>query len=166
MELKIRVDVTKWSGVLERFPAALRQALERGLARSAELFRRAVETNIRTPFGPKPLGLLASSVRSELRDESGRAIGRVFLAPPADRYGLFVEVGTRPHFPPLAPLERWVRKRLGVTDDRQAREIAFLVGRKIARRGTAGHFLFERAFQQNQARVLPILEREVRRVLL
>jgi hypothetical protein len=54
-----------------------------------------------------------------------------------------------------------VRRRLGITDDRQAREAAFLIGRKIARTGTPGRRLFERALEENVDRVIGILEEEV-----
>ena len=94
-------------------------------------------------------------------DENGRPVGRVFLAPPADRYGLFVEVGTRPHFPPPAALEGWVRRRLGITGNREVREVAFLIGRKIARAGTPGRLFFERALANNESRVVAILEEEI-----
>ena len=168
MELAVQLDNNAPDNWLADFPAALRRGTERGLRRATELLERAVMAKAQTPLGAKSeaaLGQLARSVTSELYEEEGRSLGQVFLAPPADRYGLFVEVGTRPHFPPPAALEGWVRKRLGVTNDRQARQIAFLIGRKIARQGTPGHFLFERALKENEARVLAVLEEEITNAL-
>ena len=168
MELAMQLDSHLSDEWLADFPAALRRGTERGLRRATELLERAVMANAQTPLGAKSdaaLGQLARSVTSELYEEEGRSFGQVFLAPPADRYGLFVEVGTRPHFPPPAALEGWVRQRLGVTNDRQARRIAFLIGRKIARRGTPGHFLFERALKENEARVVAVLEEEIDKAL-
>jgi len=153
---------------LERFPEALRAAVERGLARGTELLRAAVTSLAQSPLGVpsgNAFGEFAGSVTSELTDESGKPVGRVFLAPPADRYGLFVEVGTRPHFPPPAALEGWVRRRLGITNDRETREVAFLIGRKIARVGTPGHFFFERALRENEGLVVAVLEQEVAKAL-
>jgi len=153
---------------LERFPEALRAAVERGLARGTELLRAAVTSLAQSPLGVpsgNAFGEFAGSVTSELTDASGKPVGRVFLAPPADRYGLFVEVGTRPHFPPPAALEGWVRRRLGITNDRETREVAFLIGRKIARVGTPGHFFFERALRENEGRVVAVLEQEVAKAL-
>ncbi len=164
MQVRIQVESTAGAETLERFPESLRQGVERGLERATELLERAVAAGARSPLGAEsrnPLGELARSVTREVYHEDGRAVGRVFLGAPADQYGIFVEVGTRPHFPPPAAIEGWVRRRLGVTDDRQARQLAFLIGRKIARHGTKGRFLFERALHENVDRVAEILEEEV-----
>jgi len=168
MELAIRTENADWLKTLDAFPSALRRAVERGLDRATELLARAVAANAQTPFGVQStaaFGELARSVTREVGEEAGKQVGRVFLAPPADQYGIFVEVGTRPHFPPPAAIEGWVRRRLGVTNDRQARELAFLIGRKIARAGTPGRFFFEQALEENQERVLAILEEEIETAL-
>ena len=166
MELQIQLEGNASAAMFGQFPDALRRAVERGLERATELLERAVAAAAMSPFGARssaPLGELARSVKREVFSDAdtGRAIGRVFLGSPADQYGLFVEVGTRPHFPPPAAIEGWVRRRLGVTNDRQARELAFLIGRKIARTGTPGRFLFERALEENVERVVAIFEEEV-----
>ena len=168
MELAVQLDNKAADQWLADFPAALRRGIERGLARATKLLERAVMAKAQTPLGAKSdaaLGQLARNVTSELYEEEGRAVGRVFLASPADRYGIFVEVGTRPHFPPPAALLGWVQRRLGVTNDRQARQIAFLIGRKIARQGTRGRFFFEQALQENEGRVVAALEEEIEKAL-
>ena len=168
MNLNLQLEQRAGTEALDRFPERLRRAVERGLDRATELLARAVAANAQTPFGvpsTAAFGELARSVSREVVEETGRQTGRVFLAPPADQYGIFVEVGTRPHFPPPAAMEAWVRRRLGVTNDRQARELAFLIGRKIARTGTPGRFFFERALAENQDRVVAILEEEVAQVV-
>src|SRR3970040_2461111 len=170
MELQIQLEGNASAALFGQFPDALRRAVERGLERATELLERAVAAAAMSPFGGRssaPLGGLGRSVKREVFSDAdtGRAIGRVFLGSPADQYGLFVEVGTRPHFPPPAAIEGWVRRRLGVTNDRQARELAFLIGRKIARTGTPGRFLFERALEENEERVVAIFEEEVANAL-
>ena len=164
MELNLQLEQRAGYDALDQFPSALRRAVERGLDRATDLLARAVAANAQTPFGVQStaaFGELARSVTREVGEETGRQAGRVFLAPPADQYGIFVEVGTRPHFPPPSAIEGWVRRRLGVTNDRQARELAFLIGRKIARAGTPGRFFFEQALAENQDRVVAILEEEI-----
>ena len=54
-----------------------------------------------------------------------------------------VDLGTRPHFPPVDALIDWVRQKLGIANERQARGVAFLIARKIARTGTKGAHVFE-----------------------
>ena len=149
--------------MLDQFPQNLRRGIERGLHRATELLRAAVTALAQSPLGvpSNAFGEFAGSVTTAVTDEAGKPLGKVFLAPPADRYGLFVEVGTRPHFPPPTALEGWVRRRLGISGDREAREVAFLIGRKIARTGTPGHFFFERALRGNEARIVAVMEHEI-----
>ena len=164
----IQIDDGRLQQQLDKLRRQLGDAVERGLRRATELLRAAVSALAASPTGvpaASPLGELAASVRSEVVDERGNASGHIFLAPPADQYGLFVEVGSRPHFPPPAALEGWVRRRLGITGEREAREIAFLIGRKISRLGTPGRLIFERALEQNKDRVIGIFEEEIAKAL-
>ena len=149
-------------------PDALNAAIERGLERATELLRSAATGMAQSPLGasvPGGLGEFARSVRGEVRRGRQGAAGHVFLAPPADQYGMFVETGSAPHFPPPGALAGWVRRRLGISNEKQVREIAFLIGRKISRQGTEGHHIFERTLRENEQRVLAILDEEVSRVL-
>jgi hypothetical protein len=164
-----RIEQGELGAMLGQLPEALREAVERGLERATELLRAAVTALAISPLGVRPgaaLGEFAGSVRTAVRaDDARRFSGEVFLGAPADRYGLFVELGTRPHFPPPAALEGWVRRRLGVTEGRQAREVAFLIARKIARAGTPGHLFFQRALEQNEDRVVAMIDEELGRAL-
>lgn len=164
MEVSLQIGQQAAVEWLENFPAELRKGIRGGLERAAELLERAVMAKAATPLGAQSsggLGEMARSVTSDMETAKGRMQAHIFLAPPADPYGEYVEVGTRPHFPPPAALESWVRKRMGVTNDGQARQIAFLISRKISRHGTQGQHLFERALQENEAKVIGILEEEI-----
>ena len=55
-------------------------------------------------------------------------------------YALPVELGTRPHFPPLDPLINWVEAKLGLYGD-DAEGAARGIQRKIGRFGTPGRFM-------------------------
>lgn len=44
-------------------------------------------------------------------------------------------------FPPPSNIQEWVQQKLGITDDREIKSVAYLVGRKIAESGTN---IFER----------------------
>lgn len=68
----------------------------------------------------------------------------------AKKYGIFVERGTRPHFPPIAAVADWARRH-GIKP--------FLVARAIARHGTIKRFgrpgpkgalMFERTLDENE----------------
>ena len=164
----IQIDATGLARHLATLPESLNDAIERGLDRATEMLRSAATGIAQSPYGervPGSLGEFAASTRNEVRVSSNRLTGHVFLAPPADQYGMFVEIGSAPHFPPPGALLGWVRRRLGISDERKAREIAFLIGRKISKRGTEGKFIFERALRENEERVIAILEEEIENAL-
>ena len=169
MDLHIHIDVSKLGRQLENLPVLLRQAVEGGLTRATVLLRNAVETNIRTPFGDKPpavaSGFLASSVAQEVYSTQDHLIGQVFLGYPADQYGLFVEVGTRPHTPPLWPIMRWLNVKFGMTNPKALFFAAQRVAFEISERGTRGHFMFQRALDEHERVVLRILQEEITRSL-
>jgi len=66
-------------------------------------------------------------------------------------YGEFLEQGTRPHFPPLNDIEKWIRvKKIVPRRDDQGRlpterQLAYLIARKISEEGTKATNLFEKA---------------------
>lgn len=69
---------------------------------------------------------------------------------------LVMEVGARPHWPPLAALEVWARRH-GTT--------AFLVARAIARRGIKARRYLQRALDDNTARIVKIFNDSVGKIV-
>ncbi len=51
-------------------------------------------------------------------------------------YAEAIEYGTDPHMPPVAPIERWVRKKLLIQNPKEARSIAWAVAKAIKKQGT------------------------------
>jgi hypothetical protein len=72
------------------------------------------------------------------------------------KYAPFVELNTRPHWPPLAALEVWARRH---------HTTAYVVARAIARRGTYGKHYLERAFKDNAERIYSRLATAVHRIV-
>lgn len=93
---------------------------------------------------------LAGSIYVEETLAQTRAIGVVATALP---YAVPVEVGTRPHFPPLQPIEDWVAAKLGIDNDAERRSVAFLIARKISREGTKADGTWQRVAEQTDAAV-------------
>ena len=74
--------------------------------------------------------------------ERGIAAVKGTVANPV-QHTIFAEKGRAPgKMPPLAPIELWVRRVLGV-DPAKSRQVAFLVARAIGRRGTKGAHMAE-----------------------
>lgn len=90
---------------------------------------------------PVATGILRASIGTRVTpgtDASTLVRGEVFTGAQAP-YAQFVAEGTRPHFPPIAPLKIWARIVLG--DERAA----YRVARVIARRGTRANVRFRQA---------------------
>jgi len=68
----------------------------------------------------------------------------------ADDYAVYVEEGTRPHFPPREALQGWA-DRHGIP--------VFLVQRKIAREGTEPRYVFRDTFEDFKAETIRETER-------
>jgi len=60
-----------------------------------------------------------------------------------ERYGLYVEGGTMPHFPPVAALERWAQTKLGISG------LGFVIALKISREGTKAQPFVEPVFKKD-----------------
>ena len=56
----------------------------------------------------------------------------VYSAP----YAEVIEFGSEPHMPPVKPIERWVRLKLGITNEQEARSIAWAIAKGIEKEGT------------------------------
>ena len=70
-----------------------------------------------------------------------------------------METGAVRHFPPVGAvggtpaLGVWIRRKLGVTDPNEIRQVAFFIGRKFKKRGIPAKRIFSRAFRANRSRV-------------
>jgi len=72
------------------------------------------------------------------------------------KYAPYMELGARPHWPPIAALEVWARRH---------HTTAFLVARAIARRGIKARRFLQRAVMENRNRIGEILSRTVGRIV-
>jgi len=161
---------------LERATAELKATVRAGMRNGLELAglrgEELVRENIRAPYNGHPLrvntGIMEAAVVSRV-DAAAGLIGRavVFVQPPADIYAGVMELGRRPgkKFPPLQAMLFWVKTKLHIEDEKQARSVAFLVGRKIVKKGIAGHFMFQRALGTLQTELRGIFEASIGRVL-
>ncbi len=148
---EIRIDFNGLDGLLdlfERYPEATRQVLEETTLEGELLLEREIKE--RTPTGVGQAGGLKGSIAHQQPAWlAGELIG-VVGTPLA--HALPVELGTKPHFPPVEPLEDWVRAKLDVEDD-EVSNVAWLIARKISIRGTEGQHMFERGFEASRDRI-------------
>lgn len=139
-----RIGIPAVAGIeqaIERAPELVRARLFRDTLEASLLLEREVKE--RTPTGV--YGALRASISAREPEISGDEVTGATGTPLA--YAIPVELGTKPHFPPIEPLEDWVQARLGVAPE-QASAVAMAVARKIARHGTKGHHMFSGAFSE------------------
>ena len=138
------------------------EPLQRGLARSAASVTQEqvramtasmvlIEADARRQVAHDTRSLMNSIAFSVTQERAG-VVGRVG---PSARYGLYVERGARPHWPPRGPLEGWARRH-GIP--------VFLVQRAIARKGARARPFLVPAFTKNLARIRALFGAAVERI--
>lgn len=151
MDIKIIKNITGLKELTRKYPEASQRARVSRITEALLLLERDVKT--KTPVGAGPIHLRDTIFQ---RVERGsRAVSGILGTPAA--YGEPVEMGTKPHFPPIDPIQHWVERKLGITG-KESRSVAFLIARKISKKGTEGAGMFDRGFSQNEAAVLRMLE--------
>jgi len=152
IEPKLKANIKGLRKLTEEYPAASRDARVARLTEALLLLERAVKE--KTPEGAGPIHL-RDSFFSQV-NWTGDQVRGIFGTPLA--HGEPVEYGTRPHFPPIAPLQHWVERKLGL-EGKEARSVAFAIALKIAKEGTEGAEMVDEGFTENEARILEILRK-------
>ena len=102
-------------------------------------------------------------LRKSVTHQVSRTLGQIDLEAGAyAKHARFVHDGTRPHWAPKAPIERWVRKKLGVTKRADVASATWFVRKKIARDGTDGTPFLDDVV----AEYLPVIAPRVRAAVL
>lgn len=79
-------------------------------------------------------------------------------------YSLPVEVGQRPHFPPLRPIALWVERKLGVSGWDGIR-VTITIARKIAARGVRPKPFMLKAFVDKRAAINARFQEAINRIM-
>lgn len=137
MSFQIKVDDQRLKAAAERAPREIGDQVHRtvtGIALDAE---GGVIQN--TPVGAT--GHLRQSITHDISGSGIAIVGRVYSTDVPIKVAS-VEEGRAPgRMPPMAPIELWVRRKLGGD-----RNVAFLVARAIGRRGTKGAHMFQKGY--------------------
>ncbi|WP_434148154.1 HK97 gp10 family phage protein [Methylocaldum gracile subsp. desertum] len=184
--MEIAIDLggfAEFQALWRRAPELADRELHAAMEESLALLQR--ETVEATPTGAHGL-LRKSIVAREPQRLSDGLLGVVDVEDAKSKYGsvlnyaVAVELGTKPHFPPIEPLIDWVKAKLPIGQvssintrrvlkrkslDEEAHRVAFLVARKIASRGTEGAHMFERTMAAQRAQVQTIFDRAMRRIV-
>lgn len=151
MDVSIKTDLSGLKEMTRQYPEASRSARVSRITESMLLLDRAVK--LITPVGGGPIHL-RNTIFHRVQ-AAGLSVAGILGTPAV--YGEPVEMGTKPHFPPLAPIQHWVENKLGLIGS-EAKSVAFLVARKISQKGTTGAGMFSKGFAENETAVVHILD--------
>lgn len=142
-------------GLLEA-PAFARKVLEEATTEATLLLQREWQDNL-----PRVSGLTAKSITSDVASTPAGVLG---ITGSSQASALYVEVGTKPHMPPVAAMVPWVKAVLGITEPKQVKRVAFLVARKIAVHGTPAQRPMGKAVETTQGQIAAMFERAAGRI--
>lgn len=151
-EVKLKIDISDLERLTKKYPEASREARVAKIWEALLLLEREVIKE--TPRGAGPIHL-GDSIHAKQPQISGQKVWGIMGTPLG--HGEPVESGTKPHFPPVGPIQHWVERKLKI-EGKEAATVAFLIARAISRRGTKGAHMFEKGFEASEARVIRILE--------
>lgn len=130
-----KIGFDTFEAALKKSPSIIKREMSKALKNSVTVISIAAKAGV--PVGAT--GALKRSITAHV-DESN-LIGIVGLDAPGRAYGIYVERGSKPHWPPREALERWASQR-GIP--------VFLVQRAIAKKGTRPQPFMEPAYRNNK----------------
>ncbi len=153
-----RVSVTARGPVFEgKAAVVMYQALVAAMTEAVTLLEREVKK--RTPTGVYGAeGGLLSTIHGEVQGKGTPQVkGIVATSSP---YGEVIEKGRTAGkaWPPEGVLLRWIEKKMGL-DEKGARQIEFVVRRKIGRKGFPGVWMFGRGLDAAWPQISLIFDR-------
>lgn len=135
-------------------------------------------------------GDLKKSVSSRVEQETNRIIIKVFTGL---GYAQYVHEGTKPHYPPIFPIARWVQKKgigqsfntkskrmigtkkkaysyniggqtLGRQFSKEIMSVAYAIQRSIGKKGTRAFKFFEIALKRSEGKIQQMVNEAVARI--
>jgi len=155
--MNIGVEIEGLDELVRRFrraPQVLHRYMRWFMNQALPLIEREVKLNFSKPrpggrYKVNNTGAHRSSVTHEVRGmgaEMQGLVGSPLATMP------FVELDTRPHWPPRDAIVYWAKRKLGLSGS-ELQAAARRVQCKISRAGTTGAHVFERAFESTQEQV-------------
>lgn len=136
------------------FQAELRTAMGQSVVGVATAAKKAA------PVGVS--GEMRASITSQVKMMTPPNVEGVVGSPLP--YALYMEEGTRPHYPPIGALLLWVQRVINPGNDRQIYAVAKGVQRAIGRRGTRARKFLAGAFDDNQNKIVGYFDKALDRI--
>lgn len=146
-------DIARFERAYQRAPEVVDRVVARRMAGLMLDLQSDVQDKTPTAFGT-----LRASIGSDVELRPGLGVTGVVGTSLA--HAVPVEVGTKPHMPPVAPIKLWAEKKLGLTG-REATRAAWAIAMTIKRRGTLGVGMFHRSFAARRGEIGDVLNNAV-----
>jgi hypothetical protein len=150
LNTNLKVDLRALPKLSKAYPEESRAARKGRITEALLVLLSEVKKGV--PVGAGPIHFRDTIFH---RINMGEPVTGILGSP--SKYGEPLEYGTNPHFPPVAPIQHWVEKKLGYSG-KDAKSIAFLIARAISRRGTKGAHMFEKGLTEKETAIIRILE--------
>lgn len=156
MSSRHRMSAEDFAADFGKLPKRLAGRIVRGMRSAANRGKGIVveEIDAASPHPAVDRGDLRSSVMVDRLPDGAK----LFVDAP---HAVYLEMGTRPHTPPLDAILAWVKRKGLAKDEPEAMRIARAVQRKIAEKGIEPRFFFRKAM----LRLKPIVAEEIKREL-
>lgn len=141
-----------------RGPEIVRREMTGAMWQAELLLEKAVKE--KTPESKSPGNLRGSIAAQTPEISAANVLGVVGTPQP---YAIPVELGSKPHFPPIQPLQDWVVDKFGL-DEKEARRVAWAIAITKARSSTLGVFMFKKGYDENVSRVNAIWDVALTRI--
>lgn len=159
MDISIDIEgFQSFKAVWQKAPELTHRELLAATYEAEALLEREIKE--RTPTGATSIlrGSIAAQEPLVLGDQVLGEVGTSIS------YAVPVEMGTKPHFPPVEALKDWVRAKLNV-EDAAVDGVALSIARAIAVRGTLAVGMFNTGFAHNQEQIKSMYRRAHQRIV-
>ncbi len=146
-------DVARFERAYQRAPEIVDRAVARRMAGLMQDLASDVQSKTPTAFGT-----LRASIGTDVQVRPGLGVTGVVGTSLA--HAVPVELGTRPHMPPVQPIKLWAEKKLGLSG-KEALRAAWAIAMTIKRRGTLGVGMFHRSFAARSREASDVLNQAV-----
>ena len=151
MKITIKSNAKEIIRKLESFEVVAKDETEQELQEIMSILQDAIKSY--TPIGAGPTHLkdnINVSITGNKRFISAKVSTSL-------RYGVPVELGSRPRSVPVNKLVDWVEAKLGISGN-EATSVAWAIRTKIKRSGTKGAHMFEKGWREQEAKILDMLK--------
>ncbi|MEW8494241.1 MAG: HK97 gp10 family phage protein [Candidatus Thiodiazotropha taylori] len=135
-------DLKRVERAWSEIPDTIRDELSSATWEAEMLLLRAIKED--TPVGAT--SVLRESIYADVPVVNHESVSGIVGS--SALHAMAVELGTKPHFPPLDPLVDWVQAKLDIKNQEEAESVALSIARKIAARGTEGQKMFQNNFHE------------------